>query len=80
MKAESKKIKYLKILLIIISLIVLISVILTIGIGNYFVNYAILRSDDGGNREVINEDAIEVASIDNESERIIEENRKLNRN
>ena len=33
MEAKSKKVKYLKILLIIISLIVLISVILTIGIG-----------------------------------------------
>lgn len=77
MEAKSKMIKYLKILLIIIALIVLISVILTIGIGNYFVNYAILRSGDGGDREVKNEDAIEVASIDNESERIIEENRKM---
>ena len=32
-------------------------VILTIGIGNYFVNYAILRSGDGGDREVKNENA-----------------------
>lgn len=77
MDAKSKKIKGLKILLIIISLIVLISVVLTIGIGNYFVNYAILRSGDGGKREIKNEDVVEVASIDNESERIIEENRKI---
>ena len=77
MEAKTRKIKVLKKLLIIILLIVLISVLLTIGIGNYFVNYAILRSGDGGNREIKNEDAIEVASIDNETEKIIEENRKI---
>lgn len=77
MEQKSKKIKWLKILLIIIVSIILISVALTIGIGNYFVNYAILRSGDGGNREIKNEDVIEVASIDNEAEKIIEENRKI---
>ena len=77
MEAKTRKRKVLKKLLIIILLIVLISVLLTIGIGNYFVNYAILRSGDGGNREIKNEDAIEVASIDNETEKIIEENRKI---
>jgi len=41
-----------------------------------FVNYAILRTGDGGDRKVKNEDTVEVASIDNESEKIIEENRK----
>lgn len=55
---------------------VIISVITTIGIGNYFVNYAILRTGNGGDREVKNKEVIEVASIDNETERIIEENRE----
>ena len=76
MKQENKKTKIIKRALIAILIIIIISIIATIGIGNYFVNYAILRSGDGGNREVKNEDAIEVASIDNETEKIIEENRK----
>ena len=76
MKQENKKTKIIKRALIAILIIIIISIIATIGIGNYFVNYAILRSGDGGNREVKNEDAIEVASIDNETEKTIEENRK----
>lgn len=76
MEQEKKKLKALKILLIIIISIVLISIVLTIGIGNYFVNYAILRSGNGGDRKVKNEEAVEVASIDNESEKIIKENKK----
>lgn len=73
----NKKIKGLKILLITIIVIVFIIVLLTIGIGNYFVNYAILRSGNGGDRKVKNEDAVEVVSMDNEAEKIIQENRKL---
>ena len=41
-----------KVLAIIIVAIILIGVLLTVGIGNYFVNYAIVRSGDGGNREI----------------------------
>ena len=53
-----------------------ISIVATIGIGNYFVNYAILRTGNGGDREVKNADSITVADIDNEAEKIIEENKK----
>lgn len=77
MDEKNKKLKGLKILVVTIFVIVLISTMLTVGIGNYFVNYAILRSGGGGDREVQNEETLEVASIDNESERIIEDNKKL---
>ena len=43
------------------------------GIGNYFVNYAIARSGNGGNREIKEESKIEVLS---EDEQLIEDNRK----
>ena len=76
MEQQRKRLKGRKILAIVIISIILISIILTAGIGNYFVNYAILRSGDGGDRKVNNEEAIEVATIDDESERMIEENRK----
>lgn len=76
MEQENKKFKIIKRLLIAFLIIIFICIIATIGIGNYFVNYAILRTGDGGDRKVKNEDTIEVASIDNESEKIIEENRK----
>ena len=42
------------------------------GIGNYFVNYAIARSGDGGNREIKDDSKIEVLG---EDEKIIESNR-----
>lgn len=76
MKEKNKNTKILKTILIILIAVILISALLTIGIGNYFVNYAILRSGDGGDRKVKNEDVVEVANIDNESKRIIEENKK----
>ena len=75
MEQENKKFKIIKRLLITLAIIIFIYIIATIVIGNYFVNYAILRTGDGGDREVKNEDAVKVASIDNESEKIIEENR-----
>ena len=34
------------------------------GIGNYFVNYAIARSGDGGNREIKDDSKIEVLRED----------------
>ncbi len=76
MEEKNKKPKVLKILLIIILILITISVIATFAIGNYFVNYAILRTGNGGDREVKNTEDIEVERIDNESERIIEENRQ----
>lgn len=66
----------MKKILIATGIMVIISVVATIGIGNYFVNYAILRTGNGGDREVKNKEVVEVASIDNETERVIEENRE----
>ena len=40
----------MKKILIATGIVVIISVITTIGIGNYFVNYAILRMGNGGDR------------------------------
>ena len=71
-----KKKKIIKKVLIAPLIIVIIIILATIGIGNYFVNYAILRTGNGGDREVKNKGVVEVASIDNETERIIEENRE----
>ena len=76
MKEKNKKSNIIKIILITISIIIIISIAITIGVGNYFVNYAILRAGNGGDREVKNKDTIEVANIDNETEKIIETNRQ----
>ena len=73
MKEQNKKI--LKRILNVILIIILIPILAIIGVGNYFVNYAILRTGNGGDREVKNTDSIEVANIDDEAEKIIEENR-----
>ena len=59
-----KKKKIIKKILIALLIIVIIIILATIGIGNYFVNYAILRTGNGGDREVKNKEAIEVASIE----------------
>lgn len=72
---EEKNKILLKRLLIVVLIIVIISIIATVGIENYFVNYAILRTGNGGDREVKNADSIEVENIDNESEKIIEYNK-----
>ena len=71
-----KKKNIIKKILITLLIIVIIIVLATIGIGNYFVNYAILRTGNGGDREVKNTEVVEVAGIDNEIEKIIEKNRK----
>ena len=76
MEKKNNWLNILKKLLIATGIVVIISVIATIGIGNYFVNYAILRTGNGGDREVKNKEVVEVASVDNETERIIEENRE----
>ena len=64
-----KKKNIIKKILITLLIIVIIIVLATIGIGNYFVNYAILRTGNGGDREVKNTEVVEVASIDNEIEK-----------
>lgn len=71
----NNKSKVLKRILIVILAIIIISIIITVCVGNYFVNYAILRTGNGGDREVKNKDSIEVANIDNEAEKIINNNR-----
>lgn len=71
-----KKSKIIKIVLIIILSIFILSAGATIGIGNYFVNYAILRSGDGGNREIKNESSKEAGNSDDESKKIIKENKE----
>lgn len=76
MEERNNKPNILRNILIAILIIIVISIVVTIGIGNYFVNYAILRTGNGGNREVKNKDSIEVSSINNETEKIIEENRE----
>ncbi len=72
---EEKNKILLKRLLIVVFIIVIISIVANIGIGNYFVNYAILRTGNGGDREIKNTDSIEVVNIDNEAEKIIEYNK-----
>lgn len=76
MEQKNNKQNILRNILIAILIIVIISIVVTIGIGNYFVNYAISRTGNGGNREIKNKGSIEVASINNETEKIIEENRE----
>ena len=76
MEKKNKRTSIIKKIFIAMIMLAIIIVLATIGIGNYFVNYAILRTGSGGDREVKNTEAIEVASIDNETEKIIEENRK----
>ena len=75
MQEKNKKTKILKKLLIALLIIIVVLIFTTIGIGNYFVNYAILRTGNGGDREIKNTDSIEVVNIDNEAEKIIEYNK-----
>ena len=76
MEKNNKNLKIVKRLLIAVLTIIIIGIIVTIAIGNYFVDYAILRTGNGGDREVKNNDIIEVPNINNEAERTIEENRQ----
>lgn len=50
---QHKKKKRFKIITNIISIFILIIVAATIGIGNYFINYALVPTGGGGNREVV---------------------------
>ncbi len=76
MEEKNNKKKILKRIIIVILSLIIIIIGATVGIGNYFVNYAISRAGNGGDREVKNEDTVEVANINDETEKIIEENRK----
>ena len=76
MEEKNNKKNILKRIIIVILSLIIIIIGATVGIGNYFVNYAISRAGNGGDREVKNEDTVEVANINDETEKIIEENRK----
>ena len=68
---ENSRKKKIKIIVItVITLLIIIIIGVTIGVGNYFVNYAIARSGDGGDRQVKND-----MSIAQETEDIIQENK-----
>lgn len=71
---KNKTMKILKRILIAIIILMIVIVIATIGIGNYFVNYAIYRNGDGGDRQV-KEEVVEVSSTE-EQRSTIEKNRE----
>ena len=70
---NTKNKKFLKIMILIILIFIMLGVLVTVGIGNYFVNYAIARSGDGGNRNINEDSKIEILG---ENQKIIEENKK----
>ncbi|MFP4697935.1 MAG: alpha/beta hydrolase [Eubacteriales bacterium] len=72
MKQKIKKRNRLKVLLISLTAIMMITIIATIGVGNYFINYALVPSGAGGEREV----EIASANIDNSLAALIDDNRK----
>lgn len=63
--------KSTKIITGIICSIVILFLAFSIGIGNYLVNYAIMKSGDGGNREV----ALDIEAATDEIQKTIQENR-----
>ena len=67
---ENSRKKKIKIIVITVITLLIIIIGVTIGVGNYFVNYAIARSGDGGDRQVKND-----MSIAQETEDIIQENK-----
>lgn len=67
---ENSRKKKIKIIVITVITLIIIIIGVTIGVGNYFVNYAIARSGDGGDRQVKND-----MSIAQETEDIIQENK-----
>ena len=69
MNRVNKTKKVIKITAIILVILIILGIVLTEGIGNYFVNYAIARSGAGGDRKVSEETKIE---IQGEDEQIIE--------
>ena len=62
MEKKNKRTSIIKKIFIAIVMLAIIIILATIGIGNYFVNYAILRTGSGGDRKVKNTEAIEVAN------------------
>ena len=74
MEKKNNWLNILKKILIATGIVVIISVITTIGIGNYFVNYAILRTGNGGDREVKNKEVIVNYDVMNKNSYILKEN------
>lgn len=66
-----KKKKIIKTIIISIAILIILIVGISYGIGNYFVNYAIARSGNGGDRQVKDE-----VALSQESEDVIQKNRK----
>lgn len=66
-----KKKKIIKKIIISITILIILIAGISYGIGNYFVNYAIARSGNGGDRQVKDE-----VTLSQESEDVIQKNRK----
>lgn len=62
-------------LLIVVLILIIIFLSTALFIGNYFVNYALLRSGNGGARKVKDSESMSVANIENLEKTIIEENK-----
>jgi hypothetical protein len=71
---DNKSAKIMKRLLTAMIIALVIIILAFAGIGNYFVNYAIVRTGDGGERVVKNTDVVEVANADDEAQAIANEN------
>lgn len=76
MQKEKTRAKTRKRLLIAITALLFISLAVTIGAGNYFVDYALLRTGGGGNRQVKNDGAAGAVSGDDPATEQIGENRR----
>lgn len=66
-----KKKKIIKTIIISITILIILIAGISYGIGNYFVNYAIARSGNGGDRQVKDE-----VTLSQEAEDVIQKNRK----
>ena len=66
-----KKKKIIKTIIISMTILIILIAGISYGIGNYFVNYAIARSGNGGDRQVKDE-----VTLSQESEDVIQKNRK----
>lgn len=70
-----QKAKLLNKLLIVVLMLIIICIFIALLIGNYFVNYALLRTGNGGDRKVKDSESISVVNIENSEKIIIEENK-----
>lgn len=78
MVEQNKKLQKIKIshkLLIVGSILIIICMPIALLIGNYFVNYALLRTGNGGDRKVKGSELLSAVNIENSDKIIIEENK-----